>query len=83
MKYYQIKVGLNSSQTQIMDRLKSAGAEVIQLSDSLCFKISKSPDEIKNIFEGIEQPAVTSLDPQPLINDKDTPPDLRAFLGSN
>lgn len=48
MNYYALKYGLNASggQPELMQTLKSTGAEVIQTSDGMCLKTERSRAEV-------------------------------------
>lgn len=82
--FYQIKVGLNSSQSEIIDLLKNAGAEVIQVSDGLAIKSAESLDKLKTALNGLaEAPAIEVLNKEEVAANEHATENLKSFLGIN
>jgi hypothetical protein len=84
MNYYALKYGLNASggQPELMQALKSAGADVIQTSDGLCIKTERSRAEVEDLVkgQGLTGISVSVLDAPKLRDADDTPPDVKTFM---
>ena len=64
MKVYSIKFGLNSAeQNQIIDKMKNAGYEVIQVSDGLLVKTDLDLTKLKSELEGLNVSELDLSDP--------------------
>ncbi len=81
-QYFQIKLSLSSggNQAEIMQLLRSQGADVIQTNDGLCVRADKSLEELRDVLKekGLDSGlTVAPLDPREL--DESAPQDLKAF----
>lgn len=84
MKIYKIKLGVASSadQVMIMDKIKSVGHEVIQISSGLLIKSEKDLSRIKEeLSPALDQASITELDIQSASKDSDLSKDARIFAG--
>lgn len=79
MKYYLFKIGLNSevSQQQVVDKIRSNGGEVIQISSGLCAKMRSPLAAVHALFS---ETSGLNIEPFDVASAKDLPPDVRAFL---
>ena len=78
MKCYRIRFGATGSanQSQMMDKIKSSGGDVIQISDGL---VAKSDGALKEILaEFAEEMSVEEVDPK----DETLSKDAQLFIGS-
>jgi hypothetical protein len=84
MNYYGLKYSLNASggQPELMQALKSAGAEIIQTSDGLCVKTERSLAELEDLVrdQGLTGISVSVLNAQELRDADGTPTDIKTFL---
>lgn len=78
MKYYRIRLGAagSANQSQVMDKIKSSGADVIQISDGLIAKSTSPLDEI--LSEYAQEMTIEDADP----SDETLSKDAKLFMGS-
>jgi hypothetical protein len=81
MNVFSLKFGLSSSlqQPELMQILKSAGAEVIQTGDGLCLKTQSPEDDLKKLLEEKEATGLT-LEQLNTSHTEGLSPDIIAFM---
>ena len=78
MNFYRIRFGAtgSASQSQVMDKIKSSGAEVIQISDGL---VAKSEDSLESLLSDFSQEiTIETADPK----DETLSKDAQLFMGN-
>lgn len=81
MNYYFIKLGLNSAQSEIISCLQNGGAEVIQTSDGLCTKTSKSLEETRRDLGALaDSGEIEKINVANVLADENVAKDVKAFL---
>lgn len=84
MNFFAVKFGLDSgvSQSEIMQILKSNGADVIQTSAGLCVKSQSDLSALKSLFQKSEHAGVTwqPLDADTALLDDSLAADVKAFI---
>lgn len=84
-QYYSLKFGLEASsvQPEVVQLIKSVGEDVIQTSDGLCLKTTRSEDDVRAALKGAGYAAgitVEKMDEEAL---KAASPNVRSFAGLN